>query len=153
VYWKPVWNVLERQFEEVLLVNAQHIRAVPGRKKDQKDSEWVADLLQHRLLRGSLMPPRPTRELRDLTHYRVSLAQECKRIANRIQKVLEDANIKLASVVSDALGAWGRQMIQVRETARTGASASALTVSDHRPPVCDRSDMWAIGRKRVTAIL
>ena len=93
VYWKPVWNILAEQFE-VLLVNAQHIKAVPGRKSDQKDSEWIADLLQHGLLRGSFVPPRPTRELRDLTRYRVSLAQEINRIANRIRKVLEDANIK-----------------------------------------------------------
>ncbi|HKW62509.1 MAG TPA: IS110 family transposase, partial [Candidatus Acidoferrum sp.] len=99
VYWKPVWNILAEQFE-VLLVNAQHIKAVPGRKTDQKDSEWIADLLQHGLLRGSFVPPRPTRELRDLTRYRVSLAQEINRIANRIQKVLEDANIKLASVAT-----------------------------------------------------
>jgi len=112
VYWKPVWNILEGQFEKVLLVNAQHIKAVPGRKSDQKDSEWIADLLQHGLLKGSFVPPRGTRELRDLTRYRVSLAQECNRIANRIQKVLEDANIKLAWVASDALGVSGRQMIQ-----------------------------------------
>jgi transposase len=112
VYWKPVWNILEGQFAEVLLVNAQHIKAVPGRKTDQKDSEWIAQLLQHGLLKASFIPPRPTRELRDLTRYRVSLAQECNRVANRIQKVLEDANIKLASVATDALGASGRQMIQ-----------------------------------------
>lgn len=112
VYWKPVWNILDGQFEQVLLINAQHIKAAPGRKTDQKDSEWIADLLQHGLLKGSFVPPRPTRELRDLTRYRVSLAQECNRVANRIQKVLEDANIKLASVATDALGASGRQMIQ-----------------------------------------
>ncbi len=111
VYWKPVWNILEGQFE-VLLVNAQHIKAVPGRKSDQKDSEWIADLLQHGLLHGSFVPPRATRELRDLTRYRVSLAQESNRIANRIQKVLEDANIKLASVATDALGASGRAMLE-----------------------------------------
>lgn len=111
VYWKPVWNILAEQFE-VLLVNAQHIKAVPGRKTDQKDSEWIADLLQHGLLRGSFVPPRPTRELRDLTRYRVSLVQEINRIANRIQKVLEDANIKLASVATDALGASGRAMLE-----------------------------------------
>jgi transposase len=111
VYWKPVWNILEGQFE-VLLVNAQHIKAVPGRKTDQKDSEWIADLLQHGLLRGSFVPPRPTRELRDLTRYRVSLTQEINRIANRVQKVLEDANIKLASVATDALGASGRAMLE-----------------------------------------
>ena len=111
VYWKPVWNVLEGQFE-VLLVNAQHIKAVPGRKTDQKDSEWIADLLQHGLLRGSFVPPTPIRELRDLTRYRASLCQEVNRIANRIQKVLEDANIKLASVASDTLGASGRAMLE-----------------------------------------
>jgi transposase len=112
VYWKPIWNVLEGQFSEVLLVNAQHIKAVPGRKTDQKDSEWIADLLQHGLLRGSFVPPRPTRELRDLTRYRVSLTEECNRVANRIQKVLEDANLKLASVATDALGASGRAMLR-----------------------------------------
>src|SRR5438445_9738485 len=111
VYWKPVWNLLEGQFE-VLLVNAQHIKAVPGRKTDQKDSEWIADLLQHGLLRGSFVPPQPIRELRDLTRYRVSLVQEINRIANRIQKVLEDANIKLASVATDALGASGRAILE-----------------------------------------
>jgi transposase len=111
VYWKPVWNILEGQFE-VLLVNAQHIKAVPGRKTDQKDSEWIADLLQHGLLRGSFVPPRETREMRDLTRYRVSITEECNRIANRIQKVLEDANIKLASVATDALGASGRAMLE-----------------------------------------
>ena len=111
VYWKPVWNILAERFE-VLLVNAQHIKAVPRRKTDQKDSEWIADLLQHGLLRGSFVPPRPTRELRDLKRYRVSLAQEINRIANRIQKVLEDANIKLASVATDALGASGRAILK-----------------------------------------
>jgi transposase len=111
VYWKPVWNLLEGQFE-VLLVNAQHIKAVPGRKTDQKDSEWIADLLRHGLLRASFVPPTPIRELRDLTRYRASLAQEINRIANRIQKVLEDANIKLASVATDALGASGRAMLE-----------------------------------------
>src|SRR5580692_6166936 len=111
VYWKPVWNLLEGQFE-VLLVNAQHIKAVPGRKTDQRDSEWIADLLQHGLLRGSFVPPRPTREMRDLTRYRVSLTEELNRVANRIQKVLEDANLKLASVATDTLGASGRLMLE-----------------------------------------
>src|SRR5215813_3342602 len=111
VYWKPVWNILEGQFE-VLLVNAQHIKAVPGRKTDQKDCEWIAELLQHGLLRASFVPDRPIRELRDLTRYRASLTQEINRIANRIQKVLEDANIKLASVATDPLGASGRAMLK-----------------------------------------
>jgi transposase len=111
VYWKPVFNVLEGQFE-LMVVNAQHIKAVPGRKTDQRDSEWIADLLQHGLLHGSFIPPRQTREMRDLTRYRVSLTEECNRIANRIQKVLEDANLKLASVATDALGASGRAMLE-----------------------------------------
>src|SRR5580693_9556756 len=111
VYWKPVWNLLEGQFE-VLVVNAQHIKAVPGRKTDQRDSEWIADLLQHGLLRGSFVPPRPTREMRDLTRYRVSLTEELNRVANRIQKVLEDANVKLASVATDVLGVSGRLMLE-----------------------------------------
>jgi transposase len=111
VYWKPVFNILEGQFE-LMVVNAQHIKAVPGRKTDQRDSEWIADLLQHGLLRGSFIPPRQTREMRDLTRYRVSLVEELNRIANRIQKVLEDANVKLASVATDVLGASGRAMLE-----------------------------------------
>src|SRR6266404_6857181 len=134
VYWKPVWNLLEGQFE-VLLVNAQHIKAVPGRKTDQKDSEWIADLLQHGLLRASFVPPTPTRELRGLTRYRASLTQEINRIANRIQKVLEDANIKLASVATDTLGASGR----ADRERRTGQPATcrdvARTVAQQDSPI------------------
>src|SRR5260370_26222237 len=126
-YWKQVWNVVGEQVEG-LLVNAQHIKAVPGRKTDQKDSEWIADLLQHGLLRGSFVPPQPIRELRDLTRYRVSLVQEINRIANRIQKVLEDANIKLASVATDTLGASGRAILEAmlageRDSARLAEMA------------------------------
>jgi transposase len=111
VYWQPVWHVLEGQFE-LLLVNAQHVKAIPGKKTDRRDSVWLAELLQHGLLRSSFVPPTPIRELRDLTRYRVTLCQECNRIANRIQKVLEDANVKLASVASDPLGASGRAMLK-----------------------------------------
>lgn len=125
VYWTPIWNVRAGQFTEVLLVNAQHIKAVPGRKTDQKDAEWIAELLQHGLLRGSFVPPQPTRELRDLTRYRVSLAQECNRIANRIQKVLEDANLKLASVATDAPGASGRAMLRAIIAGETDATILA----------------------------
>jgi transposase len=110
IYWKPVWNILEGQFE-VLLVNAQHIKAVPGRKTDTKDCQWIADLLQHGLLRGSFVPPTPIRQLRDLTRLRTSLRQDHTAVANRMQKSLEDANIKLASVASDWLGASGRAML------------------------------------------
>ena len=111
VYWKPVWNLLEGQFE-LLLVNAQHIKQVPGRKTDIRDCEWIADLLQHGLLRGSYVPKQEQRDLRDLTRYRVRLSEDKTRLANRIQKMLEDANIKLASVATDVLGASGRTMLQ-----------------------------------------
>ena len=111
VYWRPVWSILEGQFS-LLLANPQHIKAVPGRKTDTKDSEWIADLLQHGLLQGSFVPPTPIQDLRDLTRYRVELAQAQNRVANRIQKLLEQANIKLASVASNALGASGRQMLE-----------------------------------------
>jgi transposase len=111
VYWKPIFNILEGRFQ-VLLVNAQHIKQVPGRKTDVKDCEWIAQLLQHGLLRGSFIPDRPLRDLRDLTRQRVQLLAERTAVVNRIQKVLEDANIKLASVASDILGASGRAMLQ-----------------------------------------
>jgi transposase len=110
VYWKPVWNILEGQFE-VVLVNAQHIKAVPGRKTDLKDCQWIAELLQHGLLRGSFVPPTPIRQLRDLTRLRASLRQDHTAIANRMQKILEDANIKLAAVASDWLGVSGRAIL------------------------------------------
>ena len=110
VYWKPVWNILEGQFT-LILANAQHVKNVPGRKTDTKDSEWLAELLQYGLLSGSFVPPQLIRDLRDLTRSRASLAQESSRIASRIQKVLEDANIKLASVASDVLGKSGQAML------------------------------------------
>ena len=110
VYWKPVWNILEGQFT-LILANAQHVKNVPGRKTDTKDSEWLAELLQYGLLRSSFVPPQRIRDLRDLTRTRASLAQESSRIASRIQKVLEDANLKLASVASDVLGKSGQAIL------------------------------------------
>jgi len=110
-YWKPVFNLLEPRFE-VVLVNAYHIKQVPGRKTDVRDSEWIAQLLQQGLLRPSFIPPRPTRELRDLTRQRTQLINEKTAVINRIQKVLEDANVKLGSVASNALGVSGRLMIE-----------------------------------------
>jgi transposase len=110
VYWKPVWNILEASVT-ILLVNAQHVKAVPGRKTDAKDCQWIADLLQHGLLRGSFVPPNPIRQLRDLTRTRVSLRQDHTAVANRMQKILEDANIKLASVATDWLGVSGRAIL------------------------------------------
>jgi transposase len=111
VYWKPIWNLLEGVFE-LLLVNADHIKQVPGRKTDVKDSQWIAELLQHGLLKPSFVPERPVRQLRDLTRQRVQLIRQKVQVANRIQKTLEDANIKLGSVASDVLGASGRDMIK-----------------------------------------
>jgi transposase len=110
VYWKPVYYLLEDLFA-VMLVNAQHIKQVPGRKTDVKDCQWIAQLLQHGLLRPSFVPPTEIRELRDLTRQRSQLISERAAVANRIQKVLEDANIKLASVASEVLGVSGRAMI------------------------------------------
>jgi transposase len=110
VYWKPVFNVLHDRFE-VLVVNAQHMKAVPGRKTDVKDAEWIAELLQHGLLRGSFIPPQAQRELRDLTRHRTTLVQERSRVIQRLQKVLEDANIKLAAVATNLLGMSARAML------------------------------------------
>jgi transposase len=111
VYWKPVYNILEGQME-LLVVNAQHIKAVPGRKTDVKDAEWIAQLLQHGLLRASFIPPQSQRDLRDLTRYRTTLVRERARIVNRLQKVLEDANLKLAGVATDVMGVSGRAMLE-----------------------------------------
>src|SRR6267378_6683670 len=110
VYWKPIWNLLEDQFQ-VLLVNARHIKQVPGRKTDVTDAEWIAQLLQCGLLRGSFVPGRALRNLRDLTRHRAQLTGEHTRVANRIHKLLEDANIKLGAVASDVLGKSGRAML------------------------------------------
>src|SRR5262245_46436016 len=111
VYWKPVFNILEGRVA-VILVNAEHIKKVPGRKTDVKDCQWIAQLLQHGLLKASFVPPSPIRELRDLTRQRTQLIQERTAAANRIQKVLEDANIKLAGVATDVLGVSGRDMLE-----------------------------------------
>lgn len=112
VYWKPIYNLLELEDIQPLVVNAQHIKAVPGRKTDVKDAEWIADLLRHGLLKGSYIPTRDQRELRELVRYRRSLIEERTREVNRLQKVLEGANIKLSSVASNVLGKSGRMMIE-----------------------------------------
>ncbi|OUL33889.1 IS110 family transposase [Nostoc sp. 106C] len=109
-YWRPVFNILEGNFE-VILVNARHMKAVPGRKTDIKDAQWIAELLQHGLLRPSLIPPIEHRDLRDLTRHRSNFIRERVNLVNRVQKVLEAANIKLASVASDVMGVSGRAML------------------------------------------
>jgi transposase len=111
VFWKPIYNLLEDRFT-LVVVNAQHIKAVPGRKTDVRDAEWIADLLRLGLLRPSFIPDRSQRELRELTRYRVSLVEERASEVNRLQKVLEGANIKLASVATDLLGKSGRDILE-----------------------------------------
>jgi hypothetical protein len=110
-YWKPIWYVLEEQGFQLLLVNARHVKILPGRKTDVCDAAWLAELLEHGLLRGSFVPPAPIRELRDLTRYRKRLIQAHTAECQRIQKTLEDAGIKLDSVATDVLGASGRAML------------------------------------------
>jgi transposase len=124
VYWKPVYNLLEESFT-LLLVNASHMRAVPGRKTDVKDAEWIADLLRHGLLRASFVPPRPQRELRELTRYRASLVRERTAQINRLQKTLEGANIKLSLVASDITGVSGRQIVLALVEGQTDVAALA----------------------------
>jgi len=134
VYWKPVFNLLEGTFE-LLVVNAQHIKAVPGRKTDTKDAEWIADLLQHGLLKASFIPSQSQRELRDLTRYRVRLTQEKAREVNRVQKTLEDTNIKLGDVVSDIMGKASRMILHAIAEGETDSARLATL---------------AVGRVRVT---
>jgi transposase len=122
-YWKPLYNVLEGQYE-VLVVNAQHMKAVPGRKTDVSDAAWIADLLRHGLLRGSFIPDPQQRDLRDLTRLRSTIVAERARLINRLQKVLEGANIKLASVVSDISGVSAQAML--RELAAGNDDVQAL---------------------------
>lgn len=112
VYWKPIYNLLESHEMELLVVNAQHIKAVPGRKTDVKDAEWIADLLRHGLLRGSYIPNREQRELREVVRYRKSLIRERSAEVNRLQKTLEGANIKLSSVATNVMGKSGRAMLE-----------------------------------------
>jgi len=111
VYWQPIWNLLEDRFV-LLLVNARHVKAVPGRKTDVKDAEWLADLLRYGLLAGSFVPDREQRELREVTRYRTALLRERAATANRLQKTLEAANLKLASVVTDITGKSSRAMLR-----------------------------------------
>src|SRR5579859_275802 len=111
VYWMQVYRRLEGSFE-IVVANAQHMKAVPGRKTDAQDAEWIADLLQHGLLTASFVPSREQQELRDLTRLRLSLVQERARLVNRVQKVLEEAGIKLSLVVSDVMGKSGRAILE-----------------------------------------
>jgi transposase len=122
--WKPLYNLLEGQFT-ILVVNAQHMRTVPGRKTDVKDAEWIADLLAHGLLRGSFIPPAPQRDLRDLTRQRTILVRERAEVVQRLQKVLEWANLKLASVATDVAGRSARAMLEAIVDGQSDVTALA----------------------------
>ncbi len=124
-YWKPVFNLLEGSVEQVLVVNAQHVKGLPGRKQDTLDAAWLAELLQHGLLRGSFIPPAPIRELREATRYRKQCIRTRADEANRIQKLLEGANVKLGSVATDILGVSGRAMLAALVRGETDADALA----------------------------
>jgi transposase len=123
-YWKPIFNLLEGNFE-VLLVNAQHVKHVPGRKTDVADAEWLAELLSCGLLKASFIPPKPQRDVRDLTRYRRTLVEERARLVNRVQKLLETANIKLSSVATDVLGVSGRAMLRALAAGERDSQALA----------------------------
>lgn len=149
VYWKPVYNLLELDTNlEVLVVNAQHIKQVPGRKTDVKDAEWLADLLKHGLLKPSYIPSREQRELRELVRYRRSLIDERAREANRIQKVLEGANIKLGSVATDVLGVTGRHILRDIIDGKTDVQVLAQHAKSHlrkKIPLLERSLHGLVG--------
>jgi transposase len=135
VYWKPVYAILEGGLE-VVVANAQHVKKVPGRKSDVKGAEWLAELLCHGLLRSSFVPPKPIRELRDLTRYRRKLVESQTAERNRLLKLLETANIKLASVACDVFGVSGQLMLKAllegkaspQEMATKGASADGFPI-------------------------
>lgn len=125
VYWQPIYNLLEEDFS-LLVVNAQHIKAVPGRKTDVKDAQWIADLLRHGLVRASFIPDRSHRELRELLRYRRNLIRQRSQVVSRIEKVLQGANIKLSSVATDILGVSGRAMLE----AMNGGSEDPEALAD-----------------------
>ena len=140
VYWKPIYNVLEQyEFEAVLVVNPQQIKGMPGRKTDVQDSQWIASLLRIGVLKGSYIPARPQRELRELVRYRKSLIQARTSEVNRVQKVLEGANIKLSSLLSDVLGVSGTRMLQALAAGETDPDVLAA-LADRRVQA-DRADL------------
>ena len=147
VYWKPVWHLLDGRFE-LVLANAAHIRNVPGRKSDVNDAVWIADLLAHGLIRASFVPPQPIQELRDLTRTRRQLVREIVQHTQRLQRVLEDANVKLGSVVSDVVGASGRRIVQALIEGETDAERLAQLGSGRLR--CSRQELAEALRGSVT---
>ena len=148
VYWKPVWHVLEGSFE-LTLANAQHVRNVPGRKTDVNDAMWLADLLAHGLIRGSFVPPTPVQDMRDLTRTRKQMMREVVQHTQRLQKTLEDANIKLSSVISNVIGVTGRAIL---EALIAGQTDPVMLAALARPEIkASREELAEALRGRVTA--
>jgi len=138
VYWKPVWHILEGHFV-LILANAAHVKNVPGRKSDVNDATWLADLLAHGLIRSSFVPPPAIQELRDLTRTRKQLMREIVQHVQRIQAVLEEANIKLCSVITDIMGASGRRMLKAMIAGET--DAKKLAALGHERLGCTRAEL------------
>lgn len=147
VYWKPVWHILEDKFT-LILANAAHVKNLPGRKSDVNDATWLSDLLAHGLIRPSFVPPKPVQELRDLTRTRTQLMREGARHIQRIQKTLEDANIKLTQVISDIVGASGRRILKAIVAGETNASKLAALGSKRLK--CSPSELIAALEGHVT---
>ncbi len=145
VLWKPVWNILDGRFQ-LLLVNPRELKQVPGRKSDVKDAQWIAQLLQHGLLRSSFVPGRPQRELRDLTRHRAQLQGEHTRAANRIHKLLEDANVKLGVVPSDILGVSGREILDRLVAGEEDAAKLAQSARGRMKPKIPRLELALQGK-------
>jgi len=148
VYWKPIWQILEGRFE-LVLANARHIRAIPGRKSDVNDATWIADLLAHGLIRGSFVPPAPVQELRDLTRTRKQLVREIAQHTLRIQKTLEHANLKLTGLLSNILGVSGRAILQALVAGEQDPERLADLV--HGRLKASRAELVAALHGRVTA--
>lgn len=146
-YWRPVFNILEGNLD-VMLVNARHIKAVPGRKTDLKDAQWIAELLQHGLLSASFIPPVGQRDLRDLTRHRLNFIRERVNLVNRVQKVLEGANIKLASVASDVMGVSGRAMLAALLSGDSTPEAMAALAKGALRSKRDQLELALTGRVR-----
>ena len=150
MYWKPVWHILEdAESFTLVLANAQHIRNVPGRKSDRNDAAWIADLLAHGLIRGSFVPPAPIQELRDLTRARKQLVGEITRHTQRLQKALEDANVKLTRVVTDILGVSGRAILAALIAGETDPERLADCTTGRLK--ASRADIVAAVHGRVTS--
>ena len=141
VYWKPVWHILEGHFV-LILANAAHVKNVPGRKSDVNDATWLADLLAHGLIRSSFVPPPAIQELRDLTRTRKQLMREIVQHVQRIQAVLEEANIKLCSVITDIMGASGRRMLKAMIAGET--DAKKLAALGHERLGCTRAELGEV---------